>query len=104
MVPINPPTLAEPVPLNRLRSDAFKDVDLIVLGMNEILRSPDQETLFATLERLGVDRAIAEHEARTLVLSGVLKDTGNHLIPANPAQAAQAADTEIVQQLLLKGL
>ena len=104
VVPINPPAPAEPVPLNQLRSNTFKDVDLIVLGINEVFRSPGKETLFATLERFGVDRAIAEHEARTLVLSGVLKDTGNHLIPANLAQAAQAADTEVVQQLLLKGL
>lgn len=104
VVPINPPAPAEPLPLNQLRSDAFKDVDLIVLGVNEVLRSPGKEMLFATLERFGVDRTIAEHEARTLVLSGVLKDTGNHLIPTDPAQAAQAADTEVVQQLLLKGL
>jgi hypothetical protein len=104
VVPINPPVTAEPLPLNQLRSDAFKDVDLIVLGVNEVLRSPGKETLFATLERFGVDRTIAEHEARTLVLSGVLKDTGHHLIPTNPAQAAQATDTEVVQQLLLKGL
>lgn len=104
VVPINPPAPTEPLPLSQLRSDAFKDVDLIVLGVNEVLRSPGKETLFATLERFGVDRTIAEHEARTLVLSGVLKDTGNHLIPTNPAQAAQAADTEVVQQLLLKGL
>jgi hypothetical protein len=104
VVPINPPAPAEPTPLNQLRSEAFKDVDLIVLGVNEVLRSPSKEALFAALEHFGVDRAIAEHEARTLVLSGVLKDTGNHLIPANPAQAAHAADTEVVQQMLLKGL
>lgn len=104
VVSINPPAPPEPVPLNQLRSDAFKDVDLIVLGVNEVLRSPGKEALFAELERFGVDRTIAEHEARTLVLSGVLKDTGNHLIPTNPALAVHAADAEVVQQLLLKGL
>ena len=103
-VPINPPASAAPVPLNQLRSQAFQDVDLVVLGVNEVLRSPAKDKLFDTLERFGIDRAIAEHEARTLVLSGVFKDTGHHLIPTNPAQAAQAADSEAVQLVLLKGL
>lgn len=104
-LPINPIALAEPVPLHHeLRSQAFQGVDRIVLGVNEVLRSPGKDDLFDTLERAGIDRAIAEHEARTLVLSGVLKDTGHHLIPTNPAQAAQAADSEAVQLVLLKGL
>lgn len=103
-VPINPPAPAEPVSLDQLRGQAFKDVALIVLGVNEVLHSPAKDVLFNELERLGLDRAIAEHEARTLVLSGVLKDTGNHLIPMSGAQAAQAADTEVVQLLLLGGL
>jgi len=103
-VPINPPAPVGPVPLHQLRSSAFLDVDLIVLGINEVLRSPPKSDLFDTLERAGIDRAIAEHEARTLVLSGVLRDTGHHLIPTNPEQAAQAADSEAVQLVLLKGL
>ncbi len=103
-LPINPPAPAEPVALHQLRSEAFQDVDLIVLGVNEVLRSPAKDELFDMLERVGIDRAIAEHEARTLVLSGVLKDTGHHLIPTNAAQAAQAADSEAVQLVLLKGL
>ncbi len=103
-LPINPSAPAEPVPLHQLRSQAFQDVDLIVLGVNEVLRSPAKDKLFDTLERVGIDRAIAEHEARTLVLSGVFKDTGHHLIPTNPAQAAQAADSDAVQLVLLKGL
>lgn len=103
-LPINPPAPAEPMPLRQLRSRAFRDVDLIVLGVNEALRSPTKEELFDVLERVGIDRAIAEHEARTLVLSGVLKDTGHHLIPTNLALAAQAANSEAVQLALLKGL
>jgi PIN domain len=102
--PIRPLAPAAQVLLDQLRSNAFKDVDLIVLGMNEVLRSPSKDKLFEALERAGIDRAIAEHEARTLVLSGVLKDTGHHLIPTNPAQAAQAADTLAVQDILLRGL
>ena len=103
-LPINPPAPAGSVPLRQLRSEAFQDVDLIVLGVNEVLRSPAKNELFDTLEHIGIDRTIAEHEARTLVLSGVFKDTGHHLIPTNPAQAAQAADSEAVQLALLKGL
>jgi hypothetical protein len=103
-LPINPSAPAEPVPLDQLRSQAFQDVDLIVLGVNEVLRSPEKDKLFDALERVGIDRAIAEHEARTLVLSGVLKDTGHHLISTSAARAAQAADSEAVQLVLLKGL
>lgn len=103
-LPINSPAPAEPVPLHHLRSQAFQNVDLVVLGLNEVLRSPAKNDLFDMLERVGIDRGIAEHEARTLVLSGVFKDTGHHLIPTNPAQAAQAADSEAVQLVLLKAL
>lgn len=103
-LPINPRPPAEPMRLDHLRGPAFQDVDIAVLGMNEVLGSPGKDALFDALERAGIDRVIAQHEAQTLVLSGVLKDTGNHLIPTNRDQAAQAADTERVQELLLKGL
>lgn len=103
-VPINPAAPAKQVQLHQLRSAAFLDVDLIVLGVNEVLHSPAKNELFESLERAGIDRAIAEHEARTLVLSGVLKDTGDHLVPTNREQAAQAADSSAVQLVLLKGL
>jgi len=103
-LPINPPMPVEPVLLNQLRGQAFQDVDLIVLGVNEVLGSPAKDKLFDALERVGIDRVIAEHEARTLVLAGVLKDTGHHLIPTSAAQAARAADSATVQLILLKGL
>lgn len=102
--PINPRPPAESMRLDQLRGLAFQDVDLAVLGMNEALGSPGKDDLFDALERAGIDRAIAQHEAQTLVLSGVLKDTGHHLIPTNRAQAVQAADSARVQELLLKGL
>lgn len=102
--PINPPAEAEPVSLHQLRSQAFEGVDVIVLGVNEVLRSPAKVDLFDKLARCGIDRAIAEHEARTLVLSGVLTDTGHHLIPTNVAQAVQAANSEAVELALLRGL
>lgn len=103
VVPIRPPAShSASIPLNQLRGSAFKDVDVIVLGMIEGLGSPGKEKLFSELERIGVNRAIAEHEAKTLVLAGVLMETTSHLIPTNRALARQAAQEEVVQNLLLK--
>lgn len=93
---------AAPAPLSKLRSEVFQDMDVIVLGMNEALGNPGKERFFATLEGLGVDRAIAEHEARTLVLSGILTDTGGHLIPTNAELAGRAAAEQVVRDLLMK--
>lgn len=105
VVPLQMPSShVVPIPLDQLRGPTFKNVDLIVLGMNEALGSPDKEKLFAELERVGVNRAIAEHEAKTLVLSGVLVEAGNHLIPANLALARQAVQEQVVQDLLLRAL
>jgi hypothetical protein len=88
--------------VDHLRSAAFENVALIVLGINEALDAPDKETLFGQLEFAGVNRAIAEHEAITLVLSGVLKDTGNHFIPTDKAQAELALAQPLVQECLLR--
>lgn len=88
--------------IENLRSHAFDNVALIVLGINEGLNAPGKDTLFAALQKAGIDRAIAEHEAQTLVLSGVLKDIGHHFVPVNTAQAALALDQAIVQDILLK--
>ena len=49
-------------------------------------------------------RDIAEHEARTLELSGTLTDTGSHLIPTNRETARLAEKDALVQNLLLKAL
>lgn len=95
---------AAPIPLGQLRGLAFENIDVIVLGMNEALGTPDKERLFAELERIGVDRAIAEHEAKTLVLAGVLVDAGNHLIPTNRDLARQAESEQVVQDLLLRAI
>lgn len=103
VAPLRPPVVEEaPVPLDQLRSPAFKDIDVIVLGLIEALNTPSKEELFSALENAGFDRAIAEHEARTLVLSGRLNDTGTHLIPTSRALALQAAGTETVINVLLK--
>lgn len=105
VVPIHIPEPAPAaVPLNQLRGPAFNNIDVIVLGMNEALSSPNKEQLFAELERVGVNRMIAEHEAKTLVLSGILVDTGSHLIPTNRALAQQASNEDVVQNLLLKAI
>ncbi|MBR7780254.1 PIN domain-containing protein [Undibacterium rugosum] len=99
-----PVPTAAMVPLDQLRSLSFDKVDIIVLGMNEVLGSPSKEKLFATLERVGVNRLFAEHEAKTLVLSEVMVDTGSHLIPTNRALAKQAAQEPLVLELLMKAI
>jgi hypothetical protein len=90
------------VPLDQLRSAAFKDMDVIVLGINEVLGAPPKEALMAALEQAGFDRDVAEHEARTMVLSGRLTDTGTHFIPTSRALAQQAAQAEPVINALLR--
>lgn len=88
--------------LEKLRADAFKDLDVIVLGMNEALKNPDKEAFFATLERLGVDRTKAELMASTLVASGVLNEIGDRLIPTDVPLAERMAAEPVVRALLLK--
>lgn len=105
VVPILPaPPAAPPVPLDQLRSKEFENLDRILLGMIEAWRTPDKETLFTKLAELGIRRDIAEHEARTLELSGALTDTGSHLIPTNRETARLAEKDALVQNLLLKAL
>ena len=105
VVPIRPATpTAIAVPLNQLRSKEFENMDRILLGMNEAWGAPAKETLFNKLAELGIRREIAEHEARTLELSGALIDTGSHLIPTNLETARLAVKDSVVQDLLLKAL
>lgn len=107
VVPIRGTAQVEPIvqhsePLNNLRGEAFKNMDIVVLGMNEALGNPEKEKLFSTLQGIGVDRTIAEHEARTLVLSGTLRDTGSHLLPTNAELAGKAATLQVVRDLLMR--
>lgn len=88
--------------LEKLRANAFKDLDVIVLGMNEALKNPDKEVFFATLQRLDVDRAKAELMASILVASGVLNEIGNQLIPTDVPLAERMAAEPIVRALLLR--
>ena len=88
--------------LEKLRADAFKDMDVIVLGMNEALKNPDKEVFFASLERLEVDRAKSELMASTLVASGVLIEIGNRLIPTDVPLAHRMAAEPVVRALLLR--
>lgn len=100
-VPLRP--RAEPagaLQLDKLRGAEFDNVALLVLGINEVLGTPGKMALFDHLEKGGIRRAVAEHEARGLVLAEVLDDTGNHLIPRNKAQAEQAANEASVQEFL----
>lgn len=88
--------------LSQLRGAAFKDVDIAILGLNEALNSPTKNALFEQLERVGIRREIAEHEAKTLVLAGRLTDTGSHYLPTDRSLATQAAAKETVINLLMK--
>lgn len=89
-------------PLEKLRTEAFKDLDVIVIGMNEALRNPDKDSLFGTLENLGIHRAKAELMARTLEMSGALTDTGGRLIPTDTKLAGRLASEPVVRDLLLR--
>ncbi len=105
VVVIRPAAPAAPaVPLDQLRSKEFENLDRILLGMIEAWGTPDKETLLTKLAELGIRRDIAEHEARTLELSGALIDTGSHLIPTNRETARLAEKDPLVQNLLLKAL
>jgi len=91
-----------PVPLGQLRSLAFKDVDVVILGLIDVLEMPPKTEFFDALEKAGIDREIAEHEARTMVLSGRLIDTGTHLVPTSRKLAQLAAASEAVVEVLLR--
>lgn len=105
IVPIRAkPIVVAAVSLDQLRSKKFENLDRIVLGMIDAWETPLKDVLFAKLEVLGIPREFAEHEARTLELSGVLQDTGKRYLPTNPETARLAADDPLVQDLLLKAL
>jgi hypothetical protein len=78
----------------------LRGLDVIVLGMNEALKSPDKGSLFDALERAGIPRELAMHEAKTLEVLGIVTDTGSHLIPSDRALSREAAADPIVQDLL----
>jgi len=105
VVPLRPaaPTVAA-VPLHQLRSKEFEHVDRILLGMIETWGTPSKEKLFLQLETLGIRRAVAEAEAKILEVSGMLTDTGSHLIPTNRETALLASKDPLVQALMLRAL
>lgn len=88
--------------LEKLRADAFKNFDVIVLGMNEALRNPEKEVLFTTLDNLGVDRAKVEAMAAILMALGVLRAVGNRLLPTDAPMAKRMAEDPIVRTLLVR--
>jgi len=90
------------VTLEQLRAPAFDNLAVVILGMIEALDTPAKEDLFAQLERAGVNRELAEHEARTLVLSGRLQDTGTRFIPKDRDLARQAMESQAVVDTLMK--
>lgn len=105
VVPLRPAVpAAAAVPLDQLRGKEFEHLDRILLGMIETWDTPSKEKLFSQLETLGIRRPVAEAEARILELSGMLTDTGSHLIPTNRETALLASKEPLVQALLLKAL
>lgn len=88
--------------LEKLRAEAFKNFDVIVLGMNEALRNPDKEVLFTTLDGLGVARAKVEAMTTTLMALGVLREVGNRLLPMDVSMARRLAEDPIVRALLVR--
>ncbi|MDF9905637.1 UNVERIFIED_ORG: putative nucleic acid-binding protein [Pseudomonas reinekei] len=103
VVPIRQPAAEDQnVALDQLRSPDFKDMDVIVLGLIEVLGTPSKVDLLAAITKAGLNADIAEHEARTMVLSGRLTDTGTHFIPTSRAVAQQAAATDAVTNVLLR--
>jgi hypothetical protein len=90
------------VSLDQLRSSDFKEMDVIVLGLIDALGTPSKIDLFVAVSKAGLNTEIAEHEARTMVLSGRLTDTGTHFLPTSRALAQQAAATDTVTNVLLR--
>lgn len=103
VVPIRQPAAGDQnVSLDQLRSPDFKDMDVIVLGLIEVLGTPSKVDLLAAISKAGLNADIAEHEAGTMVLSGILTDTGTHFLPTSRALAQQAAATDAVTNVLLR--
>jgi hypothetical protein len=88
--------------LEKLRAEAFKNFDVIVLGMNEALMNPDKEVLFTTLDALGVARAKVEAMTATLMALGVLREVANRLLPTDVPMAKRMAEDPIVRTLLVR--
>lgn len=88
--------------LEKLRAEAFKNFDVILLGMNEALRNPEKELLFTTLDGLGVVRVKIEAMAATLMALGVLREVGNRLLPMDVPMAKCMAEDPIVRALLVR--
>jgi hypothetical protein len=103
VMPIRQPAVEDhATSLDQLRSSEFKDMDVIVLGLIEALGAPSKGDLLAAITKAGLNADIAEHEARTMVLSGRLSDTGTHFIPTSRTLAQQAAATDVVTNVLLR--
>lgn len=99
------PAQATPAPSDKplrdqLRSPAFANADVAVLGFIEAFGTPPKDKLFDLLEKAGIDRRVASNQAEAMVISGVLRDSGNFFL-ANDRALSQRAAQEI-QPLVLK--
>jgi hypothetical protein len=69
----------------------FDQLDTKVLGFVAYLGGVSKERLFKTLADAAVNPDAAKNVAERLTLAGVLRDTGNHFLPADLVAAELAA-------------
>jgi hypothetical protein len=83
---------------------AFKDLDLKILGYVSYLGTPGKEQLFRLLSQSqsGCPVDAARNVVERLVITGFVRDTGNHYLPADRRIgeiAAAAVEAEIIALL-----
>lgn len=71
----------------------FRDLETKVLGYVGVYSPLSKEQLLALLSREGVAADAAENTAGRLVLAQLIRDTGNHYLPANKEACELAAAT-----------
>jgi hypothetical protein len=80
----------------------FENLDRKVLGYVAYLGSASKEQLFNLLSQSGVSIEVAKNVAERLIISGLIRDTGNHYLPGDPGTAelaAGATEPEIIELL-----
>jgi hypothetical protein len=113
--PLPPPAVASEVSedvasvanqkLSNLLAEAhkpFKHLDRKVLGYISYLGSAGKAELFDLLSQSGLSSDVAKNVAERLVIAGLIRDTGNHYLPLDPAAAelaATATEPEIIELL-----
>lgn len=71
----------------------FKDLDLKVLGYVSHFEGPTKDLLYDLMARAGMPVEIVKNTAERMALAGIIRDTGNHFLPADRALGEKAAAT-----------